>query len=103
MRKLIFILILTMLLCGSVEGATKIGLDRLNWSQSLPSGEGITFSGTAPASTTGVLYSDSSGTLKFGTSTISGRIEPFEAQIMKDGANTVLIASNGTKMLSSTN
>lgn len=44
MRKLIFILILTMLLCGSVEGATKIGLDRLNWSQSLPSGEGITFS-----------------------------------------------------------
>lgn len=42
MRKLIFILILTMLLCGSVEGATKIGLDRLNWSQSLPVGANVT-------------------------------------------------------------
>lgn len=42
MRKLIFILILTMLLCGSVEGATKIGLDRLNWSQNLPVGSNVT-------------------------------------------------------------
>jgi hypothetical protein len=34
MRKLILILALALLLCGCVDGATKIGLDRLNWSQS---------------------------------------------------------------------
>lgn len=49
MRKLIFILILTMLLCGSVEGATKIGLDRLNWSQGLPSGIEISWRNIADA------------------------------------------------------
>jgi len=100
MKKLILILALALLLCSCVDGATKIGLDRLNWSQSV---DGIKFSGAAPTSTVGYLYSDSSGTLKFGDSTVSGRIDPFEAQIMKDGANTVLIASNGTRMLSSTN
>ncbi|MFA5408701.1 MAG: glycosyl hydrolase family 28-related protein [Bacilli bacterium] len=40
---------------------TKIGLDRLNWSQSI---DGIKFSGTVPEVTAGTLYSNS-GTLKF--------------------------------------
>ena len=38
MKKLILILALALLLCSCVDGATKIGLDRLNWSQSLPTG-----------------------------------------------------------------
>lgn len=70
MKKIILILCMILLLCGCVDGATKIGLDRLNWSQSLPSGEGIKFSGTAPAVTTDKLYSDG-GVLKFGDRTIS--------------------------------
>lgn len=67
MKKLILILALALLLCSCVDGATKIGLDRLNWSQSI---DGIKFSGTAPASTTGVLYNDS-GTLKFNGTDVS--------------------------------
>lgn len=67
MRKLILLLALALLLCGCVDGVTKIGLDRLNWSQSI---DGIKFSGTAPASPTGVLYNDS-GELKFNGSNIS--------------------------------
>jgi hypothetical protein len=35
MKKLILILALALLLCSCVDGATKIGLDRLNWSQSI--------------------------------------------------------------------
>jgi hypothetical protein len=46
MKKIILIFCVILLLCGCVDGATKIGLDRLNWSQSLPDGEGITFSET---------------------------------------------------------
>ena len=46
MKKLILILALALLLCSCVDGATKIGLDRLNWSQSLPDGEGIGLSQT---------------------------------------------------------
>ena len=34
MKKLILILALALLLCSCVDGATKIGLDRINWSQS---------------------------------------------------------------------
>lgn len=36
MKKIILILCVVLLLGGCVDGATKIGLDRLNWSQSLP-------------------------------------------------------------------
>ena len=72
MRKFILIFILFIFFISCVDGATKIGLDRLNWSQSLPSGEGIKFSGTAPATTTGKLYSDG-GILEFdGTWIASG-------------------------------
>jgi len=45
MKKLILMLCMLLLLCSCVDGATKIGLDRLNWSQSLPSGENITLDG----------------------------------------------------------
>lgn len=68
MKKLILILALALLLCSCVDGATKIGLDRLNWSQSV---DGIIFSGTAPGTTTNALYSDS-GTLKFNGSSVAG-------------------------------
>ena len=70
MKKLILILALALLLCSCVDGATKIGLDRLNWSQSLPSGEGIKFSGTAPGTTTKTLYSYSD-VLMFGEAVVS--------------------------------
>ena len=45
MKKLILMLCMLLLLCSCVDGATKIGLDRLNWSQSFPAGENITLDG----------------------------------------------------------
>lgn len=48
MRKLIFTMVLTLLLCNCVDAATnatKIGMDRLNWAQPLPIGENITLNG----------------------------------------------------------
>lgn len=42
MKKLILMLCMLLLLCSCVDGATKIGLDRLNWSQSLPIGANVT-------------------------------------------------------------
>lgn len=70
MRKIVSILVLLLLLCSCVDGITKIGLDRLNWDHSLPSGDGIIFSGIAPHTTAGTLYSGS-GTLKFGDMNIN--------------------------------
>ena len=55
MKKFILILALALLLCSYADAATKIGLDRLNWSQNI---DGIKFSGTAPATTADVLYAD---------------------------------------------
>ena len=45
MRKLIFLLVSTLLICSCVDGLTKIGLDRLNWSQSMPYGANIILDG----------------------------------------------------------
>lgn len=45
MKKIILLLML-LIFVGYADAATKIGLDRLNWSQSLPDGEGIIFSET---------------------------------------------------------
>lgn len=42
MKKLILILALALLLCSCGDAATKIGLDRFNWSQSLPIGANVT-------------------------------------------------------------
>ncbi|MDY0413018.1 hypothetical protein, partial [Methanothrix soehngenii] len=42
MKKFILILALALLLCSCADAATKIGLDRLNWSQSLPVGANVT-------------------------------------------------------------
>lgn len=67
MRKFILIFILFIFFVSCVDGATKIGLDRLNWSQSI---DGIKFSNTTPESTTGTLYNDS-GTLKFNGSAVA--------------------------------
>lgn len=62
-------LILTLALLIGLAGAIEIKPSQINWSQSLPSGEGIVFSGTAPGTTTNTLYSDS-GTLMFNGSAI---------------------------------
>jgi hypothetical protein len=62
MRKLILVLALALLLCSCGDAATKIGLDRLNWSQSI---DGVKFSGTAPTTMADVLYSDG-GKIMFG-------------------------------------
>ncbi len=45
MKKLILTLCLLLLFCGCTDAATKIDLDRLSWSQTLPIGENITFNG----------------------------------------------------------
>lgn len=42
MKKLILMLCMLLLLCSCVDAATKIGLDRLNWSQTLPIGANVT-------------------------------------------------------------
>lgn len=67
--KKIILLVMLLIFVGYADAATKIGLDRLNWSQSLPSNESITmnngslenasfitFAGDAPTNTTGALY-----------------------------------------------
>lgn len=96
MKKLILILALVLLLCSCVDGATKIGLDRLNWSQSI---DGIKFSGTAPASTTGVLYNDS-GTLKFNGASVGGsESAPCDIVCYHDGTNCHADWANGTALM----
>lgn len=100
MKKLILILALALLLCSCADAATKIGLDRLNWSQSI---DGIKFSGTAPASTAGTLYNDS-GTLKFnGSEIVADVMTPWDGQIYKSGSDTILVAANGTQLVSTIN
>jgi len=96
MKKLMLILCLGLLLCGCVDGATKIGLDRLNWSQSI---DGIRFSGNVPVPTTGVLYNDS-GTLKFNGSDVS--LGGYHALIRADEEGYFAYAQNGTIIASDT-
>jgi len=84
MKKLLIGFIFIFILCGAVDGATKIGLDRLNWSQSI---DGIKFSGISPSSTAGTLYSDS-GTLTFGDNPVDNI-----------GLDTVIIRQNGTNII----
>ena len=96
MRKLILFLALALLLCICADGATKIGLDRLNWSQSIG---GVKFSGTAPASTAGTLYNES-GTLKFnGTDVLLGG---YHALIRSEAGGYFAYAQNGTIIASDT-
>ena len=45
MKKLILMLCMLLLCCGYADAATKIDLDRLNWSQTIPAGENITLDG----------------------------------------------------------
>lgn len=47
MKKFMLSLCLVLLLCSCVDGATKIGLDRLNWSQNLPGTIGPNVDATA--------------------------------------------------------
>jgi len=96
MKKFILILALALLLCSCGDAATKIGLDRLNWSQSI---DGIKFSGTAPASTTGVLYNDS-GTLKFNGADVS--LGGYHALIRAEAGGYFAYAQNGTIIASDT-
>jgi len=98
MKKLILILALALLLCSCADAATKIGLDRLNWSQSI---DGIKFSGTAPASTTGVLYNDS-GTLKFNGASVGGSGSPNEyTTILKIASGSIYEYDGDGNMLDS--
>jgi hypothetical protein len=99
MKKLILFLALALLLCGCVDGATKIGLDRLNWSQSI---DGIKFSGTAPASTAGVLYSDS-GELMFGSRSVSDRPTLYNISCIYSNGLAHAKWENGSKIISNSN
>lgn len=45
MKKMVLTLCLLLLCCGYADAATKIDLDRLNWSQTIPAGENITLDG----------------------------------------------------------
>lgn len=74
MRKILILLALAIMLVGSAMAAEpRINTAQVNWTQTMPSGEGIIFSGTVPATTTNTLYSDS-GTLKFNGAAIGAAI-----------------------------
>lgn len=91
MKKIIFVL-LFIILTGCVDGVTKIGLDRLNWDQSLPNGDGIIFSGTAPPTTNGTLYSES-GALMFDGAPVGGNAGSCTVAVYKSGG--YIYAKNG--------
>jgi len=81
------------MLVGCVDGATKIGLDRLNWSQSLPSGEGVKFSGTAPTSTINKVYMDDGKFSVNGSELVASAdivISPVKGDYITDGTNDVV-------------
>lgn len=70
--KLYTLTIIALLLIGFAGAAEpRINVAQVNWTQSLPSGEALIFSGTAPASTTGKLYVDGGG-LMFDGQTVGG-------------------------------
>lgn len=92
MKKIILILALALLLCSCTDASTKIGLDRLNWSQSI---DGIKFSGTAPVTTEDKLYSDGE-TLKFNGKELGGL---YHGYIKQSGAT--LLAYNSTSLVAS--
>jgi polygalacturonase len=81
MRFSIFLLVALALFLAGAEAKYSPGLE-------IASGAGIKFSGTAPASTAGVLYSDS-GTLMFGDNPVDNI-----------GLDTVIIRQNGTNIIS---
>jgi len=97
MRKLILFLALALLLCICADGATKIGLDRLNWSQSIG---GVKFTGTAPESTAGVLYNDS-GIISFNNHPVSNAA--FDILIKSiNGTGAFAYTQNGKLLASDT-
>lgn len=61
---------------------------------------GILFNGTAPTTTTGVLYSDGS-TLLYGGQSIGRTAGAYDCRIYKAGSNTVSVDMNGTVINSS--
>lgn len=98
--KLCTLTIIALLLIGFAGAAEpRINTAQINWTQSLPSGEGIKFSGTAPGTTTGILYSDS-GTLKFGDSAVGGsESAPCDIVCYYDGTNCHADWANGTALM----
>ena len=105
MRKLLFILALAMLISSSQ--AIKWGGIELREDANLTMDDGfivesggILFNGTAPTSTTGVLYSDGS-TLLYGGQSIGRTAGAYDCRIYKAGSNTVSVDMNGTVINSS--
>ena len=101
--KLIYIALALALLVGSTIGAEpRINTAQVNWTQSLPSGEGVIFSGTAPGTTTNALYSDS-GTLKFNGAAIGGASVSPDVTAYIEGGVTKAKFTNGTAVTAETN
>ncbi len=105
MRKLLFILALAMLISSSQ--AIKWGGIDLREDANITMDDvfivesgGILFNGTAPTSTTGVLYSDGS-TLLYGGQSIGRTAGAYDCRIYQAGSNTVSVDMNGTVINSS--
>lgn len=95
----LFILALAMaMLAGSAMAAEpRINTAQVNWTQTIPSGEGIIFSGTAPGTTTNALYSDG-GTLKFNGEDIGKAPSTFETFINTVGTTITEFGRDGTNL-----
>jgi hypothetical protein len=88
MRFSIFLLVALALLLAGAEAKYSPGLE-------IASGAGITFSGTTPSSTTGVLYSDGDG-LKFGDILIGA--PSFDITCYHDGSYAYAVSMDGDKV-----
>jgi hypothetical protein len=100
LMKIIYLALALALLIGSAMAAEpRINTAQVNWTQSLPSGEGVVFSGTAPGTTTNALYSDG-GTLKFNGAAIGNA--GYDVRITKSGTTYTATSSAGAILSAST-
>lgn len=96
MKKMVLTLCVLLLFCGYVDGATKIGLDRLNWSQQLPGTIGPNVDATAINS---ALHSNKDVEI-IGPCTITSTIVPVNGNnIIINGTITVSGECNGFTVL----
>lgn len=97
MKKLILMLCMLLLLCSCVDAATKIGLDRINWSHSVPVGENITLSGgyiLGEAISENTISVGPSDVYDFTTDGTADELTLMEAAAALGGRGTVLLAAN---------